>query len=152
MEIIDRDCLPYSEIRCGFASAMGFYCAEVGKDREKAAEWIALARLIGERIYPSGLDFIDNCIIPPAIMYLDLEDYSASESMLREGIRICESHPDLIAYTRKKHDLHRCLLDVLLFDKDYPRAGALLQTLDEGVSQGFPDTVPPEVRSFLEDR
>ncbi|MBR6089891.1 MAG: hypothetical protein IKP86_08155, partial [Anaerolineaceae bacterium] len=149
MEIIERDCLPYSEIRCGFATAMGFYCAELVKDRKETAGWIAAARMIGKKLYPSGLDFIDNCVIPPAVMYLDLGDYDASETFLQEGIRICESHPDLIAYVRKNHDLHRCLLDVMLYAEDYPRARSLLQTLDEGISRGFPDTVPPEVRSFF---
>ena len=151
MEIIEKECLPYSEIRCAFASDMGFYWAEVGQDREETDKWIAVTRTIGEKLYPAGLDFIDNCIVPPAIMYIDLEAYDASETALLDGIRICDAHPDLIAYIRKKHDLHRYLLDVYLFAKDYDRSKKLLSWIDEnGQKIGIPDTVDSTARQYLE--
>lgn len=112
MEIIEKECLPYSEIRCGFAIAMGFYWAELGRDREKVDKWCSIAREIGKKLYPAGLDFIDNCVIPPAIMYFDLGDYDDSESALQEGIRICDDHPEIAAYVRKKNDLRHYLQDV----------------------------------------
>ncbi len=102
MDIIEKECLPYSEIRCGFAIAMGFYCAEQGKNRMEADKWNALSRLIGEKLYPNGIDFIDNCIIPLAIMYIDMKEFKDSEVLLNEGILICQSHFDLIAYRQKK--------------------------------------------------
>ena len=150
MDIMDKECLPYSEIRCGFATAMGFYWAELEHNRKEADEWIELSQTIGERLYPDGIDFIDNCIIPPAIMYIDMKEYSASESTLQKGIRICEKYPDLIAYSRKKHDLHRFLLDVYLEKGDYTKAGILIEVLDRNVENfGFPDTVHPDIRFFL---
>ncbi|MBQ6504378.1 MAG: AAA family ATPase [Flexilinea sp.] len=152
MDIIEKECLPYSEIRCGFATAMGFYWAELGQDRKETDDWVAIARGIGEKLYPAGLDFIDNCIIPPAIMYLDIEEYDASEAALREGIKICDDHPDLIAYQRKKHDLHRYLLDVFLYAKDYTQGKVLLSWLDEDRRKlGIPDTVDPTAREYLEN-
>lgn len=152
-EIIGQDCLPYSEIRCGFATAMGFYWAELGKDRKEVDQWVDAANRIGKKLYPAGLDFIENCIIPPAIMYLDMKDFDASEAALREGIRICDSHPDLIAYTRKKHDLHRCLLDVYLEKGDHAKSRELLILYDtECVQYCLPDTINLTVRDFLLQR
>ena len=150
-EIIERDCLPFSEIRCAFAVAMGFYRAELEKDRRETDRWVAAARAIGEKLYPAGLDFIDNCIIPPAIMYIDLAAYDASESALCEGIRICESYPGLIAYQRKMHDLHRYLLDVFLESENRPAAVRTLAVLDDECREyGFPDTVAPGIRQYLD--
>lgn len=150
MDIIEKECLPYSEIRQGFAIAMGFYWAELGKDQQRMEEWIAIARAIGEKLCPAGLDFIDNCIIPPAIMYLDLGDYVSSESTLQEGVRICDQYPDLIAYIRKRHDLHRCLLDVYLYAENYAKSKELLALLDDTAQQfNFPDNVDPVARDFL---
>ena len=153
MVIIEKECLPYSEIRCGFAVAMGFFWAELGKDREETDGWITTSRRIGEKLYPAGLDFIDNCIIPPAIMYLDLKDYDASENALSEGILICDAHPELIAYIRKKHDLLRYLLDVYLEKGDYSGSIELLSKYDEiSEEYGFPDTINQLVRQFLSDK
>ncbi len=150
MDIIEKECLPYSEIRCAFANAMGFYWAELGKNRKETDEWIAIAHSIGEKLYPAGLDYIDNCIIPPAIMYIDLEEYPASESTLQEGIQICDDYPDLIAYIRKKHDLQRYLLDVYLEYEKYSLARNLVNTLDEERSQYcFVDNIGEEIRQFL---
>ena len=150
MDIIEKECLPYSEIRCAFANAMGFYWAELGKNRKETDEWIAIAHSIGEKLYPAGLDYIDNCIIPPAIMYIDLEEYSTSESTLQEGIQICDDYPDLIAYIRKKHDLQRYLLDVYLEYEKYSLARNLVDTLDEERSQYcFVDNIGEEIRQFL---
>ena len=129
--IIERDCLPWSEIRCGFATAMGFFWAEIGNDRQKTDEWIAAARAIGEKLYPAGLDFIDNCIIPPAIMYIDMQDYEDSEAVLLEGVGICESHPDLAAYQRKRYDLHCYMLDVFLEAENPAKADQIRAVLDE---------------------
>ena len=149
MDIIEKECLPYSEIRFGFASAMGFYWAEIGEDLEETGKWITAARTIGEKLYPAGLDFIDNCIIPPAIMYIDLQAFDASEASLLEGIRICDDHPDLIAYIRKKNDLHRCLLDVYLESGNRKMLRRTLSVYDnECKAYGFPDTVFPEIREF----
>ena len=152
MEIIEKECLPNSEICCGFAYAMGFYWAELGRDQNETEGWIAAARKIGKKLYPAGLDFIDNCIIPPAIMYIDLGNYEKSESALREGIQICEDHSDLIAYVRKKHDLHRYMLDVYLEAQKYQEARETLIWLDNNAHlYGFADTIQSEVRDFLEN-
>lgn len=152
MDIIEQDTLPYSEIRCGFAISMGFFWAELGKDRKETDTWAAAARTIGEKLYPAGLDLIDNCIIPLAIMYIDLKAYDASEAALLEGIRICNDHPDLIAYRRKKHDLQRYLLDVYLEDERRFNARLIVAILDDECRQyGFPDTVLPEIRQYLKD-
>ncbi len=151
MDIIKKECLPYSEIRCGFAVAMGFYWAELGKNHKEADKWIALARAIGEKLYPIGLDFIDNCIIPPAIMYLDLKDFAGSMSKLLEGIRICDTHTDMVAYRRKKHDLRHYLLDVYVEKGDYALSRELLSLYDEDSRQyGFPDAIDSVVRQFLQ--
>ena len=150
MDIIEKECLPYSEIRCGFATAMGFYWAELGQDRKETDDWVAIARGIGEKLYPAGLDFIDNCIIPPAIMYLDIEEYDASEAALCEGIKICDAHPDLIAYQRKKHDLQRYLLDVYLEGGNRINACRMLTALDDECRRyGYPDTITPDIREYL---
>lgn len=152
MDIIEKECLPYSEICCGFATAMGFYCAELRENFIEMEHWITLARTIGEKLYPERLDFIDNCIIPPAIMYLDIDDCPASEAMLQEGIRICSQYPDLTAYIRKKHELRRYLLDVCLNRKDYTKSKELLAILDKDAQQfSFPDTIDPKAREFLEN-
>ena len=152
INIIEKECLPYSEIRCAFANAMGFYWAELGKDQKETDMWIAAARSIGEKLYPAGLDLIDNCIIPQAIMYIDLKAYDASEAALLEGIRICNDHPDLIAYRRKKHDLQRYLLDVYLEDGSSFKARLIVAILDDECRQyGFPDTVLPEIRQYLDE-
>ena len=152
MDIIEKECLPYSEIRCAFANAMGFYWSEIGEDPQEMEYWIKTARTIGEKLYPAGLDFIDNCFIPPAVMYLDIGDYAASETKLWEGIQICEQCPDLVAYQRKNHDLHRYLLDVCLYAEDYHRSKELLIWIDENSQKiGIPDTVDPTVREYLEN-
>lgn len=151
VEIIEKECLPYSEIRCGFAVAMGFFWAEIGQNHAEVDQWVSTARSIGERLYPAGLDFIDNNIIPPAIMYLDLKDYDESETWLIEGIQICDEHPDMIAYQRKKHDLYHCLLDVYLEAEKYSEARGILKIIDEGICHGFPDSVQSEVREFFEN-
>lgn len=153
MELIKTECLPLSEIRADFATAMGFYWAEVEGDREETEKWIALAREISEKRRISGLDFIENAVVPPAIMYIDLGDFEASENMLLEGIRICEAHADLAVYRRKKHDLHRSLLDVCCESGAFDRAEEILADLDdECETYGYPDTVQPEVRRFLAER
>ena len=85
-------------------------------------------------------------------MYLDIEEYDASETKLLEGIQICEQYPDLIAYQRKKHDLQRYLLDVYLYSKDYTKGKELLSWLDENRRKlGIPDTVDPTAREYLEN-
>ena len=152
-ELIRTECLPYSEVRAAFATAMGFYAAEIGRDREEAEDWIGISRAISAKRCASGIDFIENAVIPPAVMYLDLGDFEASENMLLEGIRICDAYPELAVYRRQKHDLHRCLLDICLESGDYDRAGELLADLDEESAEyGYPDTVQPEVRDFLAGR
>ena len=83
-------------------------------------------------------------------MYIDLGAYDASEAALQEGVLICDAHPDLIAYMRKKHDLHRYMLDVYLESGDYEKCRSMLTVLDEEcVRHGLSDTVQPEVRRFL---
>jgi hypothetical protein len=150
-DIIEKECLPCSEIPFGFAAAMGFYCAEVKRDHDETDVWVKRSREIGEKLYPAGLDYIDNCIIPPAIMYIDLGDYDASESALMEAIRICDSYPDIDAYRRKTHDIHRYLLDVYAEGGDRPKAREMLSVYDnECVIFGFSDTVLPEMRKYLD--
>ena len=84
-------------------------------------------------------------------MYIDLKEYDVSEAALREGIKICDEHPDLIAYQRKKHDLHRYLLDVYLEDGNYQKAGQTVVVLDEGSRKNhFPDTVSPDIRKLFD--
>ena len=39
MDIIEKECLPYSEIRCAFANAMGFYWAEIRGNRKETDDW-----------------------------------------------------------------------------------------------------------------
>ena len=152
-ELIRTECLPFSEVRAAFATAMGFYAAEIARDREEAEHWIGISRAISAKRCASGLDFIENAVIPPAVMYLDLGDFEASENMLLEGIRICDAYPELAVYRRQKHDLHRCLLDICCESGDYDRAADLLADLDEESSEyGYPDTVQPQVRDFLAGR
>ncbi|MBQ4512875.1 MAG: hypothetical protein II969_07775 [Anaerolineaceae bacterium] len=149
-QILETECLPYSTIRHGFAITMGFYWAEAEQNQEEAEKWIAEAKIVGEKIYPQGLDYIDFVIIPPAIIYIDLQDYTSCERTLREGIRICDEHADVTAYLRKKHDLQRYLLDVFLEGKNYDNAREMITILDRECREyGFPDTVQPEVREFL---
>ncbi len=151
-DIIEKECLPYSEIPYGFASAMGFYCAEVKQDHEAADVWIKRARKIGQKLYPAGLDYIDNCMIPPAIMYIDMKDYDASEATLLEAVRICDEHQEIEAYRRKAHDLHRYLLDVYLEGRDPSKARQILSVYDnECETYGFSDTVFEEIRQYLDD-
>lgn len=150
-QIIETECLPYSSIRHGFAITMGFYWAEVEQNQEEAEKWIAEAKVVGEKIYLNGLDYIDFVIVPPAIIYIDQQDYASCEKTLREGIRICDEHADVKAYLRKKHDLQRYLLDVYLEGKNYDKAREMIAILDRECREyGFPDTVQPEVRDFLE--
>lgn len=151
MDLIRTECLPYSEVCAVFATAMGFYFAEVEQDREETVYWTGIARKICEKRCPEGLDFIENAVIPSAVMYLDLGDYAASENMLLEGILICEEHADLAACRRMKHDLHRYMLDVFCESGDSVRARELLADLDEE-RDGYPDTVQKEMRDFLSTR
>ena len=151
-QLIDMECLPYSEIRHGFAVTMGFYWAEVEQNQEKAEKWIAAARSVAEKRYPIALDYIDFMIVPLAIIYIDLRNYAACEDVLREGIRICDDYPELSVYRRKKHDLQRCLLDVYLEGNEFKKARKMISILDEECSlYGFPDTVQGEVRQYLDD-
>ena len=149
--ILEKDCLPFSEIRHSFLMSMAFYYAEIEQDREQTGRLIRAARPIAEKLYPAGLDFIDTMIIPPAIMYLDIGDTAQAGKLIRDGIRICEDYPDLAAYIRKKHELHQCLLDTLLYARDYEKARDLITLMDREARQyDLPDTVQPEVREYLE--
>lgn len=151
-QIIENDCLPYSEIHHGFAITMAFYWGEAEQNREEADKWIAEARIVAEKLFPQGLDYIDNMIVPPAIVYIDIQDFTACEAELREGIRICDEYKELSAYRRKKHDLQRYLLDVYLEGKLHVEAREILKILDRECREyGFPDTVQPEVRDYLAD-
>ena len=152
-QIIENDCLPYSEIHHGFAITMVFYWGEAEQNREEADKWIAEARIVAEKLFPQGLDYIDNMIVPPAIVYIDMQDFTACEAELREGIRICDEYKELSAYRRKKHDLQRYLLDVYLEGKLHVEAREILKILDRECREyGFSDTVQPEVRDYLADR
>ena len=149
-QIIDNECLPYSEIRHGFAIAMGFFWGEVCNDSQQTEQWIGMARSVAEKRWPIGLDYIDKMIIPPAIIYIDLKDFCSCEAILMEGVRICDEYPDFPAYLRKKHDLHRYLLDVYLEGNEPDKARAMIKILDEECEiYDFPDTVFPEIRQYL---
>ena len=151
-QIIDTECLPFSEIRHGFAITMGFYWSEVKQNQEEAEKWIAAARSIAEKRYPIALDYIDFMIVPPAIIYIDLRNYDACEDVLMEGIGICDNYPELSAYRRKKHDLQRYLLDVYLEGNELDKARKMIFVLDEECRlYGFPDTIQTEVRQYLKD-
>ncbi len=147
------ECLPYSEIPYGFNMAKAFYFSEIEEDRDKTDEYLCRARVIAEKLYTSGLDYIDRMIIPAAIMYIDMGAYEASAEELMAGIAICERNSDIAAYYRKKHELHQCLLDVFLESGDYDRAEEMIRILDEECREkGLQDTVQPEVRQFYNDR
>ena len=148
--IIRAECLPCSEICFGYAMAKAFYHAEAEGDPEETEKWIRIAREIAGKIYSNGLDIIDNSLIPPAIMYIDMGDHDKCEAALLDAIRICDDHSDLIAYRRKKHDLQRYLLDVFLESGNLDRARRILAVLDDECRQyAFPDMVSPEIREYL---
>ena len=148
--IVENECLPCSEICHGFAITMGFYWAEGQQNREEAEKCIENAGLVAKRLFQIGLDYIDFQIIPPAIMYIDLQAYDACEAVLKDGIRICDDHAELTAYLRKKHDLERYLLDVYLEGNEPEKAREMVKKLDEECRQyAFPDTVSTDIRDWL---
>lgn len=153
LRLIETECLPYSEIRHGFAVAMGFFHANVSRDHEQADRCIAEALAAAEKLYPLALDFIDFMIIPAAIIYIDLQDYESSRAALTEGIRICSEYKDLTAYLRKSHDLRRYLLDVYAESGNEQMLRETVEILDEECSRyGLPDTVPEEIRAYLNNQ
>ena len=85
--------------RRGDIRAMVLACLEKAEQAEK-------------KRHLSELDWIDDICIPKAVNTRAMGELELAEQYLREGIQICEEHPDEAPYERKRGELERDLEDL----------------------------------------
>lgn len=112
-KVIEKNTLPYADIRHQYYMVCGWYYAFVSEDVKATDAVIFLAKELSSKIATTDLDIIDKTLVPCANIYLELQCYEKSMKMLNEGIKICLENDALEVYKRKSKELCEYLYDVV---------------------------------------
>ena len=86
---------------------------------------------IAGKYQPQNLDFIDMWLIPCANIYAEFKDYKESAHLLKEAIALCDAHPDVIPYMRKRIELLGYLQEVYGYAGDDEKRQGILSLIKE---------------------
>ena len=100
-----------NEVKCTYYLTLGWYHTMVDADRN--AVLAAIDALHGvPSPWKNDLDHIDFDIVPCAEMLYRIGFSKESKDMLLEGVAICDEHPDVEPYIRKRAELEEHIIDV----------------------------------------
>lgn len=130
-----------------------FYHTLVNPDKEKAKTLCKLADHIVQATGVPDIERIDLVYVPCANMMAEFQDFDLAETILLEGIQLCDQYPELTPYIRKKTVLCRYLLDVEYWKQDLGACQTIVAFIDEqNVKREDYDLsidIPDEIREYL---
>lgn len=102
------------EAEYAFHMALAWYYTYVDQNPEKVDTCVKKAQKIIGQVYPTDLDQIDFLYLPYANMKLECRISDDAQidraiQLLNAAIEICDCHPDMAIYQRKKKELQDCL-------------------------------------------
>lgn len=110
--ILEESMQDNSELRYEYDMVRAWYYTLVEPDKDEMSEYMRKAYDIAKATIHTELNMIDDIMIPCANMYMEWQQYDSAAMCLNYAVRICENHPDILPYIRKKQELYLCLLDV----------------------------------------
>ncbi len=111
--MVEKYCQDSSLDKYRLLLAKAWYSTYVKPDENIVFEIEKQVRNIATKITVSKLDYIDECLIPFANMYYELNDCDMSCDILNEAINICASFPDFVPYQKKNEELLHHLQEML---------------------------------------
>lgn len=130
-----------------------WYATLIEPDSYKAKLMTERAAVHAEKAFHTVPELIDILYIPTADIFCNLGEFALAEQKLRQAVRLCEQHPDMLTCVDKKLVLLNCLLDVYWEMKDLPKLRDLIGEIDrlnnEYREQGICREVEPELRKLV---
>ena len=152
-QLIEKNTLPYSELRCDYNMSRAWYYTLVEPYYKGMMEFAQEAYKIGKDIFKTELDLIDKFVVPLANMLLEWKLYDESAKWLSMGVQTCEASGDIIPYIRKKMNLLSYMLDVYIEAENKPKCHELVAQIDVLNSQnaefGIEIQIPEELRNAI---
>ena len=152
-KLIDKYAQPNSKLVRDYDMTMAWYFTYLEEEYQQTCAYMFKAYDITEIISTSELAKIDDQLCPMANIMLEWQQYDKAELYLIRSILTCGNHLEIAAYARRQVELLGHLLEVYLHEGEYGKCKAVIDKIDEKVTQNSAlnteDYVPVKIRKMV---